>query len=36
MVTPGGGGALFGLAIAPAGSGVYFVDDSVNTLVLLH
>jgi hypothetical protein len=36
MVTPGGGGALFGLAIAPDGSGVYFVDDSVNTLVLLH
>lgn len=36
QVTPGGGGALFGLAIAPHGSGVYFVDDSVNTLVLLH
>jgi hypothetical protein len=36
QVTPGGAGALFGLAIAPHGSGVYFVDDSVNTLVLLH
>ena len=29
-------GALFGLAVAPAGSGVYFVDDAVNTLDLLH
>jgi hypothetical protein len=36
QVTPGGAGALFGLAIAPRGRGVYFVDDSVNTLVLLH
>jgi hypothetical protein len=35
QVTPGGAGALFGLAIAPRGSGVYFVDDSVNTLNLL-
>jgi hypothetical protein len=33
-ITAGGGGALFGLAIAPHGSGVYFVDDSVNTLDL--
>jgi len=32
MVTQGGAGALFGLAVAPHGSGVYFVDDSVNTL----
>ena len=36
MVTKGGAGALFGLAVAPRGSGVYFVDDSVNTLDLLH
>jgi hypothetical protein len=35
-VTAGGAGALFGLAVAPHGSGVYFVDDSVNTLDLLH
>jgi hypothetical protein len=35
QVTPGGAGSLFGLAIAPHGSGVYFVDDSVNTLNLL-
>jgi len=35
-ITPGGAGALFGLAVAPYGRGVYFVDDSVNTLDLLH
>lgn len=35
-ITPGGAGALFGLAVAPHGTGVYFVDDSVNTLDLLH
>jgi hypothetical protein len=35
-ITPGGAGALFGIAVAPHGSGVYFVDDSVNTLDLLH
>jgi hypothetical protein len=35
-ITPGGAGALFGLAVAPHGTGVYFVDDSVNTLALLH
>ncbi len=35
-VTGGGAGALFGLAVAPHGNGVYFVDDSVNTLDLLH
>lgn len=34
--SPPGAGALFGLAIAPGGSGVYFVDDAVNTLRLLH
>jgi hypothetical protein len=32
MITSGGAGALFGLAVAPHGSGIYFVDDSVNTL----
>jgi hypothetical protein len=31
-----GAGALFGLAVAPRGLGVYFVDDAVNTLDLLH
>jgi hypothetical protein len=35
-ITPGGAGALFGLAVAPHGTGIYFVDDSVNTLGLLH
>jgi hypothetical protein len=34
--SPAGAGALFGLAIAPRGSGVYFVDDATNTLDLLH
>jgi plastocyanin len=33
--TPPGAGALFGLAVAPGGSGVYFVDDATNTLDLL-
>jgi hypothetical protein len=32
---PPGSGALFGLATAPGGQGVYFVDDAVNTLMLL-
>lgn len=31
-----GGGSLFGLAVAPGGTGVYFVDDGNNTLNLLH
>jgi len=31
-----GAGALFGLAIAPDGKGIYFVDDGENTLQLLH
>jgi hypothetical protein len=31
-ITPGGAGALFGLAVAPHGAGIYYVDDSVNTL----
>jgi hypothetical protein len=34
--TGGGGGLLFGLAIRPGGTGVYFVDDGTNTLALLH
>jgi hypothetical protein len=34
--TGGGGGLLFGLAIRPGGTGVYFVDDGTNTLSLLH
>jgi hypothetical protein len=33
---PNGNGALFGLAVTPAGDGVYFVDDANNTLNLLH
>jgi hypothetical protein len=31
-----GGGTLFGLAIAPGGDGVYFVNDGNNTLNLLQ
>jgi hypothetical protein len=31
-----GAGSLFGLAIAPDGNGIYFVDDGENTLNLLH
>jgi hypothetical protein len=34
--SPPGSGALFGLAVAPRGSGVYFVDDITNFLRLLH
>jgi hypothetical protein len=33
---PPGNGALFGLAVTPDQSGVYFVDDATNTLNLLH
>jgi hypothetical protein len=33
--TPPGAGTLFGLAVAPRGTGVYFVDDGTNTLNLL-
>jgi hypothetical protein len=33
---PPGNGTLFGLAVAPHGAGVYFVDDGSNTLDLLH
>jgi hypothetical protein len=32
---PNGNGTLFGLAVVPGGSGVYFVDDGTNTLDLL-
>jgi hypothetical protein len=31
-----GAGTLFGLAVAPGGTGVYFVDDGSNTLNLLN
>ena len=31
-----GAGTLFGLALAPGGHGLYFVDDGSNTLQLLH
>ncbi|HEY5395723.1 MAG TPA: hypothetical protein VIL16_10035 [Trebonia sp.] len=34
--SPAGAGALFGLAVAPQGDGVYFVDDATNTLDRLH
>ncbi len=33
---PPGAGALFGLAVAPDASSLYFVDDATNTLSLLH
>ena len=33
--SPPGNGALFGLAVAPRGAGVYFVDDVANTLRIL-
>jgi hypothetical protein len=31
-----GSGTLFGLAVAPGGAGVYFVDDATNTFNILH
>jgi hypothetical protein len=34
--SPAGSGALFGLAVAPHGRGVYYVDDASNELRLLH
>jgi hypothetical protein len=34
--SPAGSGALFGLALTPSGTGVYFVDDATNKLRLLH
>jgi hypothetical protein len=36
LLAPAGGGALFGLAVVPDGSGIYFVDDSENQLNLFH
>ncbi len=33
---PAGSGDLFGLAVAPKGDGLYYVEDDVNTLVLSH
>jgi hypothetical protein len=33
---PAGAGALFGLAVTPSGTALYFVDDASNTLNLLH
>jgi hypothetical protein len=33
---PNGNGTLFGLAVVPHNTGVYFVDDGTNTLNLLH
>jgi hypothetical protein len=35
LPTDPGGGALFGLAVVPDGTGVYFVDDALNTLQLV-
>jgi hypothetical protein len=35
QITSGGAGALFGLAFGLHGHGIYYVDDSVNTLDLL-
>jgi hypothetical protein len=35
-ISPGGAGSLFGLAVAPGGTGIYFVDDSENQLNLFH
>ena len=35
-VNPAGAGALFGLAVAPFGAGVYLVDDALNNLDLFH
>jgi hypothetical protein len=34
--TPPGAGALFGLAVAPGGDALYFVDDATNTLNQLY
>jgi hypothetical protein len=34
--SPPGSGALFGLALTPGADGIYYVDDAVNTLRLLH
>ncbi len=34
--TPPGAGALFGLAVAPDGESLYYVDDATNALNLIH
>jgi hypothetical protein len=34
--TPPGNGDLFGIAMTPAGDGIYYVKDDMNTLVLGH
>ena len=36
LLAPAGAGSLFGLAVVPDGSGIYFVDDSENQLNLFH
>jgi hypothetical protein len=36
LLDAAGGGTLFGLAVAPGGHGLYFVDDGSNNLQLLH
>jgi hypothetical protein len=36
LLAPAGAGSLFGLALVPDGSGIYFVDDSENQLNLFH
>jgi hypothetical protein len=36
LLDSSGGGTLFGLAVAPDGNGLYFVDDGSNNLQLLH
>jgi hypothetical protein len=35
-IAPAGAGSLFGLAVMPGGTGIYFVDDSDNLLNLFH
>ena len=35
-ISPGGAGALFGLAVSGNGKSLYFVDDSENLLNVLH
>jgi hypothetical protein len=34
--TPPGSGDLFGLAVTPDGSGIYYVEDELNALALAH
>jgi hypothetical protein len=36
LLEAAGAGTLFGLAVAPGGHGLYFVDDGSNNLQLLH